>query len=208
MSVITSQNSNKLLRIIREMVVSWNITETGAPTIDSEIPIGHGNFLNNLIRITGINDKDLAISLFQETNQFLEEYLQVADLRAGRYSYPNYLCTKGNNITIDILLDIDPSQAKNQVITFDFTEQHKMLLQAASIRWHEWDEEDEGLYPTPGIDPKRPYGDRTYYELDMADALGMDYSEKLDPYFQKLHFEMQSALQVFLRYASLPVDSH
>jgi hypothetical protein len=42
----------------------------------------------------------------------------------------------------------------------------------------------------------------------MADALGMDYSEKLDPYFQKLHFEMQSALQVFLRYASLPVDSH
>ncbi|NJM76456.1 MAG: hypothetical protein HC852_12535 [Acaryochloridaceae cyanobacterium RU_4_10] len=208
MSVITSQNSNKLLRIIREMVVSWNITETGAPTIDSEIPIGYGNFLDNLIRITGITDKDLAISLFQETNQFLEKYLQVADLQAGRYSYPNHLYGKGNNITIDILLDIDPSQAKNQVITFDFTEQHKMLLQAASIRWHEWDKEDEGLYPTPGIDPKRPYGDRTYYELDMADALRMDYSEKLDPYFQKLHFEMQSALQVFLRYASLPVDSH
>jgi hypothetical protein len=48
MSVMTSQHSNKLLRIIREMVVSWDIAEIGALTIDPEIPIGHGNFLDNL----------------------------------------------------------------------------------------------------------------------------------------------------------------
>jgi hypothetical protein len=206
MSLITSQYSNKLLKIIREMVVSWNIAEIGAPTIDPEIPIGYGNFLDNLMRITDIADEESSIRLFQETNEFLEAYLQVAELKSGRYSYPNLLSSRKHDVTIDILPDINPTQAKSQVITFDFTEQHRMLLRASSIRWLEWDEEDEGFYATPGIDPKRPYGDRTFYKLDMADALGMDYSEQLDPYFQKLHCEMQSALQVFLRYATLPIN--
>jgi hypothetical protein len=206
MSITPVPNSNQLLRIVREMVVSWNIAEVGAPTIDPEIPIGYGNFLDNLAKIAGVTDKDVVLSLFQESNQFLEEYLQVAELQPGRYTYPNLLSSRKHDITIDILLDTNPTQAKSQVITFDFTEQHRVLLQAACIRWEDWNEEGEGLYPTPAIDPKRPYGDRTFYELDMADALGMDYSEQLDPYFQTLHFEMQSALQVFLKYATLPID--
>jgi hypothetical protein len=205
MSGITEQNSNQLLKIIRAMIVSWNIAEIGAPTIDPEIPIGNGDFLDNLMSITGIVDEDSVISLFQETNHFLENFLQVAELKIGRYSYPNVLYGK-EAITIDILSDIDPNQAKNQVITFDFTDQHRMLLQAASIRWDEWDEEVEDCYPTPGIDPKRPYGDRTMFKLDMAAALGITYTEDLDPYFQKLHYEMQPALQVFLRYANLSID--
>jgi hypothetical protein len=206
MSGMIEKNSNQLLKIIRAMIVSWNIAEVGAPTIDPDIPIGNGDFLDNLMSITGIVDEDSVISLFQETNHFLENFLQVAELKIGKYSYPNLLYGQ-EAITVDILSDIDPSQVKKQVITFDFTEQHRILLQAASIRWHEWDEEVEGCYPTPGIDPKRPYGDRTMFELDMADALGITYTEDLDPYFQKLHFEMQPALQVFLRYASLPIDS-
>jgi hypothetical protein len=205
MSGITEQNSNQLLEIIRAMIVSWNIAEVGAPTIDPEIPIGNGDFLDNLMSITGIVDEDSVINLFQETNHFLENFLQVAELKIGRYSYPNVLYGK-EAITIDILSEIDPSQVKKQVITLDFTEQHRILLRAASIRWDEWDEEVEDCYPTPGIDPKRPYGDRTMFKLDMAAALGMTYTEDLDPYFQKLHCEMQPALQVFLRYANLPID--
>ena len=63
------------------------------------------------------------------------------------------------------------------------------------------------------MDPKRPYGDMTYFFIDMAAALGRpimrdhtgkpDFSSQDKKDYQRLHGEMLWAVTAFLRYAKL-----
>lgn len=80
---------------------------------------------------------------------------------------------------------------------FEFTEQHRSLL--TSMYW-EASEDDELLT----ADPKRPYGDFTFYQIEMALRLGLIPAQKPadhDPMtpeiveaMTELHFQMQPAL--------------
>ena len=94
--------------------------------------------------------------------------------------------------------------------TFDFTDRHRRLL--AMTNWElsdPYDDED-----IPGADPKRPYGDFTFYQLEMALHLGLIPAKKPadhDPMtpeiveaMTSLHGEMQPALQVFLERFEIP----
>lgn len=87
---------------------------------------------------------------------------------------------------------------------FTFTDQHRTLL--AEMSWECSDPYfDEEI---PGADPKRPYGDFTFYQLEMALHLELIPKQKPadhDPMTPEiietmtaLHFQMQPALQVFL----------
>ncbi|GAT00667.1 hypothetical protein [Mycolicibacterium fortuitum] len=94
--------------------------------------------------------------------------------------------------------------------TFDFTGQHRTLL--ARMSWELSDPyfDDE----VPGCDPKRPYGDFTFYQLEMALHLGLIPPKKPageDPMTPELvaamtalHQRMQPALQVFLHHFVIP----
>ncbi len=62
----------------------------------------------------------------------------------------------------------------------------------------------------PYIDFKHPYGDMTYFELDMPRVLGMILSandakflKEEEQHLQKLHFEILPALHIFLRNAKM-----
>jgi hypothetical protein len=80
------------------------------------------------------------------------------------------------------------------------------LLRALRIDWRE----PNSLV---GINFKRPYGDMTYFELDMAGILGVpitrdedqqpSFSEEQVSYFHRLHTEMLFALPVLLRHGAL-----
>lgn len=69
-----------------------------------------------------------------------------------------------------------------------------------------------------GFDCKRPYGDMTYYYIDMADALGVSYSLDKDDHpvfspaqekhFEKLHREMLYVMQALVEYGNLPEGSY
>lgn len=85
---------------------------------------------------------------------------------------------------------------------FEFTHQHLRLLRKLNVQWQ------AHLFAL-GIDPKRPYGDATFFELDMADILGIkhNYSDPNDlsradratiESLNKLHDEMVPAMQVLL----------
>jgi hypothetical protein len=87
---------------------------------------------------------------------------------------------------------------------FEFTAQHRRLLEQMS--WEVSDPySDEDI---PGADPKRPYGDFTFYQLEMALHLQLIPAQKPadhDPMTPEivdamtaLHGQMQPALQVFL----------
>lgn len=93
---------------------------------------------------------------------------------------------------------------------FELTAQHRRLL--AAMSWELSDPYvDEDI---PGADPKRPYGDFTFYQLEMALHLGLIPAQKPaghDPMTPEivdamtaLHGQMQPALQVFLRHFEIP----
>ncbi|MDG4667359.1 hypothetical protein [Mycobacterium sp. 236(2023)] len=94
--------------------------------------------------------------------------------------------------------------------TFEFTDQHRRLL--AGMSWQLSDPYfDEDI---PGADPKRPYGDFTFYQLEMALLLGLIPAQKPadhDPMtpeiidaMTELHAQMQPALHAFLRHFDIP----
>jgi hypothetical protein len=93
---------------------------------------------------------------------------------------------------------------------FSFTDHHRTLL--AHMAWQTSDPYDDE--EVPGADPKRPYGDFTFYQLEMALHLGLIPAQKPadhDPMTDEiveamtaLHFQMQPALQVFLRHFEIP----
>ena len=82
---------------------------------------------------------------------------------------------------------------------------HLTLLRAANTRFFDDGGRDIGLV----IDRKRPYGDTTCFELDMASILGVkpeqgdELSEAQMAQLDAVHEEMQPVLQVFLRQAAL-----
>lgn len=83
---------------------------------------------------------------------------------------------------------------------FDVTAEHIRLLQHANWR-------------TFMIDCKRPYGDFTHYQIDMADILGLPVSKDAKGHAQigkdaeqrmdALHADMLYALQAYIRFARL-----
>lgn len=94
--------------------------------------------------------------------------------------------------------------------SFGLSDQHRALL--ATMSWELTDPYfgDE----VPGCDPKRPYGDFTFYQLEMALHLGLIPAKKPDgedpmtpelvDAMTELHFRMQPALEVFLHNFEIP----
>lgn len=82
--------------------------------------------------------------------------------------------------------------------TFTLTAEHVRLLSESCVRW------DSAEFGAPAIDPKRPYGNSDAYS-DMAEILGKNYDPeskdagKLEAEFDKLHSELEKALQIVLQ---------
>ncbi len=175
----TLQIDEDALEVIRHAPVGWDITEVGAPHLgyDDEVP-------------------DDALGL-------LEILLQEGELAPGDYAY-----SKPEGLDTSFYVDALPDDS-----TFTFTAQHRHLLKMMAVEMSEVDTCDEEV---PGVDPKRPYGAFTYYQLEMAQILemipegyesGERLPEELEQRLTDLHHQMQPALQVFLREASLEPGS-
>lgn len=94
--------------------------------------------------------------------------------------------------------------------TFEFTDQHRSLLTAMS-----WELSDPYVdEDIPSADPKRPYGDFTFYQLEMALHLELIPAKRPTDYdpltpeivdaMTALHSQMQPVLQVFLQHFEIP----
>lgn len=105
--------------------------------------------------------------------------------------------------------------------SFEFLAAHQLLLHAAQWREVRSDSIDEvlcdghpnqPLWPMPYIDGKRPYGNRSYYQIDMAELLGKPYVKNAqgqyilppdrDLTLARLHEQTQATLQVLFMYGT------
>ena len=184
--------TNTHLTLLRHSVVMWAPIEAGAPgVLISPLLAGDEGISDaayaDIAKRAGLPnvDKHQIDQLVAEMPEAFEQLIEHGKLAPGTYRYDNPLADIP--WTVNTLPDELANLAKDKVVSFQFTERHAKLLRGA--RWG-----------AMMMNPKRPYGDMTSFELDMATILGEKLDEKL---LWKLHTETLSALQVYLQNAKL-----
>ena len=92
--------------------------------------------------------------------------------------------------------------------TFKVTGEHVKLLKRTYVGWNDCE------WGAPSIDPKRPYGD-SYVIGSIGEILGIepeeeggDFKPEDEQYMMKLHKELETVLQIFLRQGSMIVGTY
>ena len=207
------------LGLLRHARLAWEGAERGAPMLDPQRPYGRADLLAQLGEVFGTDDADELGRRHVEMYCVLARALRHGTLAPGRYAPANLnpaevrVALRGYGELTGEDLGLDPD---GRVI---FTEDHLRLLRGIEIRWPSeyecGDRLDAGRYPAAAADPKRPYGDFTFIEVDMARILGelppaptegqavFEPSPELALRLQRLHWQMLGAMQVFLEQAVL-----
>jgi hypothetical protein len=167
---------------LRRAVVVWSPVESGAPALLPSLAV--------------LDAEEPDVPEAAELTAALEAFLERGRLEPGRYTCRNPLA--GHPMASRLLPPSAASTATQAEVAFTVTAEHLKLLRAQ--RW-------ESLM----VNPKRPYGDMSYFELDMAEVLGEPVVQDEDgqlPEGQverlgRLHEETVAALQVFLQHAKL-----
>jgi hypothetical protein len=197
------------IRMFRRMIVVWDASESGAPVVQIYQPPGALAELAGMIGITLKNDF-LADGPDDRRFEFdvgaaFEIFLHYGHLDEGNYTYDNpFLQMEIETWPVDAHSDRTLTLPQGKTIDFEFIRSHARLLKAANAGWLDY-------LQRPGINSKRPYGDRVYYEEDMARVLGLDQkgvdiddlSDEQLKMLQDLHVEMLYALQVYLKFGSI-----
>jgi len=179
------------LNLLHKSIVLWSPVESGAPALMLS-PFGVDEdltpqLLKDVAARAGIKDADKKQieTLLLEMPDALETFVEHAKIEPGTYEYDNPIAELpfAENVVPDDL----KSYAHEKHIKFTLTAQHITLLHHA--RWN-------GVF----MNPKRPYGDMTTFEIDMAEILKVPRDDKA---MWKLHTEMMPALQVVLLYGKM-----
>ncbi|GAA0402595.1 hypothetical protein GCM10009133_09150 [Cocleimonas flava] len=181
------------INTLRNSAVTFDTTEGGAPMLSFE--------LKDLL----FPGKISANESLDTTNRAIikgiafQIFLNAATLKSGNYSFTNPLFDDDNHnsriSSIPKLLEL----YDNKTIGFYFNENHATLLKSSKASFS---------YGVIGINAKRPFGDSTAFEYDIADIVGEKYpvnndntgnmsAEMLDR-IMRLYYELVPALQVLL----------
>ncbi len=181
------------LQLLRHSVALWSPVESGAPgavitplLVQDDGKLSDATYAD-IAKRAGLPtvDKAQIDQLLMEMPEAFDILLAHGKLAPGTYQYDNPLVAIP--WAAQALPDELANLAKDKVVSFQLTERHLKLLRHAN-------------WGAMMMNPKRPYGDMTSFELDMADILGEPHNEKR---LWKLHTEMLSALQVYLQNAKL-----
>lgn len=211
------------LALLRQARLSWDGAERGAPMLDPARPYGRADLMVQLAEVFATEDAGTLARRHVEMLFVLARALRHGMLRPGRYGLRNIAADDvraaltgygGEAGLSDADLGLDG--AGKAVVT----EEHLKLLRSIEIRWpSQWDAEErleEGTYPAPTADSKRPYGDYTHIEVDMARILGclppppddgtpavFNPEPALAAHLQRLHWQMLGAMQAFVENAEI-----
>lgn len=206
------------LDLLRHARLGWDGAERGAPGFDPAAPYGRTDLLSQLGEVFQTDDADELAGRHVEMFFVLARFLRHADLQPGRYRLRNITAHQLRAALRGYgeLDDEDLGLGTDGVLV---EPAHLQLLRGIEIRWPSRyecaDRLAAGRYPAAGADPKRPYGDFTFIEVDMARILGVlppppsegsavfEPGPELTRRLQRLHWQMLAVMQVFLEHAEL-----
>lgn len=211
------------LALLRQARLGWDGAERGAPMLDPQRPYGRADLLTQLAEVFGADSQTGELARHHVEMFFvLARVLKHGTLAPGRYPLTNITVAEARALLRgygDLSDDDMGIDADGRV---PVTDEHLRLLRAIEIRWpSEYDCADRlgvAEYPAAAADPKRPYGDYTFIEVDMARILGelppavgaavFEPGPELAQRLQRLHWQMLVAMQVFLERAELAPGSY
>ncbi|WP_230530524.1 hypothetical protein [Microvirga roseola] len=177
------------LMLIRRPRFAWSTIEVGAPRVDTEQPYGSPDPLKDIAAMTGKAPVPKFARRHADMTTVLNSYLRQFRLQPGTYG------VEGR--------------------PFELTQDHLTL---AKRMWFEWDTAplegfEEGSWPRPAIDPKRPYGSFSFYQQEMAIHLGWLHGEVREltedemSRLTEMHHEMLDAMRVIAAQGTIAADS-
>jgi hypothetical protein len=135
-------------------------------------------------------------------------FFQTATPAAGRYTLDNYHPSdaRGDELALNGVAGAASTSAES-TLTFEVTGEHLSLMRHLNVRNLRYFSIRSDCTAIAVMDPKRPYGDMTYFYLEMVDALGEslprdvagepapspEQIQRLD----RLHSEMLFAVRAF-----------
>ncbi len=206
------------VELIRNMRLSWNGTESGAPQQDPLRPFKGGPTLGLLDSDLGVtDDEQTKVSFLIDRRAALASFCQQAQLEPGSYQL--------SNITFEDVADAlgwldDWADRVGVDRDMRITLTAEDILLAKAVQW-EWPDEGEmydafvhGEIAGPTVDPKRPYGDMSYIDLDIHRVLEWPTEIRNEDGFvaltdaqteaaTRLHFRQLCALQALLEHGRL-----
>jgi hypothetical protein len=206
------------IALLRKLRFSWETAETGAPMVDPQFPYGTPNALAAIGEITGAKTETDRARQHIETYFALSKMLSHGTLEPGDYPLLNLKRQDIHDIMSGYFEDNSPSNVEVLGLTSDgkfrLTAQHLKLIKTLMFKWPDEDQAsdrlDSGHWPAPTMDPKRPYGDMSWFQRDMAAVLSLELatedggkvlSAAQEKELQQLHWQTLGALQVFVENA-------
>ena len=223
MSDIVSGNAafavtDKHIALLRKSRFGWETAETGAPMVDPQAPYGSPDTLAAIGNITGAKTQTDRARQHIETYFTLSKMLRHGSLSPGDYPLLNVKSKDVHDMMSGYFEENIPVNDSALGLTpegkFRLTREHLKLIKMLMFEWPDEDQASDRLnsgdWPTPAMDPKRPYGDMSYFKKDMAYILDLkvetkdgkkELSEDQEKALQLLHWQMLGALQVFVENA-------
>lgn len=206
--------------LIRRMRLGWNGAEVGAPQCHPEQSFAGGK-APDLVRaaLGDLPDEEVAefmVSLVPALQQFMAQ----ATLAPGTYPL--------SNMTADLLAESQRGLENADTLfaigsDMRFAVEAEDILLAKHAQWQWPDEGDmfgaleRGDIAGPTVDPKRPYGEMSYIDLDIHRILDWPVEQRNEKGFvaitdaqaeaaTRLHFRQLGTMQAFLEHAEISVD--
>ncbi|HTB74554.1 MAG TPA: hypothetical protein VK762_14995 [Polyangiaceae bacterium] len=184
------------LALARRFPVIWDPSESGAPA---------------LFDLSERIFADVDTPTYRAAVRTAEVLLDEGELAPGHYEYEDPLGAEPDEFKPFVSHSL--AQITGGRVAVDVTEAHLKLLKNANVRLRD----DGGRGVSVGIDSKRPYGDMTYFYIDMGAILGIApegpprtdrpglrmFAEAQEKAFDALHEQMQPVVQAFVLYATL-----
>ncbi|WP_298357021.1 hypothetical protein [uncultured Litoreibacter sp.] len=206
------------LMLIRKARLGWNTMEVGAPQLDLAEPYTGGRTPQHLAEIVGEDATDMEkaeflISMVSAYQQFCGQ----AQIAPGSYKVANI-----REVDVAEAAGHDDERAGwfglNPDGSVDLTDE--LIALVRNLQWA-WPDEDDmgdvlykGEFAGPTVDPKRPYGDMSYYQLDIHRILGWPAEQTDEGGYVKLtdaqearasdlHFKVMLAAQVVIEHGQM-----
>jgi len=210
-----TQSHLDLYRLTR---LDWNGAEAGAACVDSAAPFGDLSPLDLMAEKFGSD------TVIEQTEAYIRfafsfsKFFETVKIEPGLYPL--------ENLTADDIrqkfsgYDLDPSETSLGLTEdgrVNVTQEMIAILRQTTWDWSLHAFEDFGAWPGAAVDPKRPYGNMTNWEVEMAQMLGLSLKKNDEGYFEVseeqgaqlfgYHLGQLACAQAILEHGSLPDPS-
>ena len=206
------------LAAVRKLRFTWDtMVESGGPIVDPLRPYGSRDMADDLGPIIGTTDTEAIAKFHIEVARALSWVLENGTLTEGRYPLAhldNAAIESAMMRGTERLNETQRAEIKSEIPrldpdrTFRFTAAHRALLKELRFGWPQPSLAFityGGGQLVPMVNFKRPFGDMSSFDIDMASILGLPRPAggKFDPALWRLYTEMLPALQAFVEHAQI-----